>query len=205
MGFSKTIFKYFYKECISRFGSDTGSEIFINAENKLTTMINEADYLNSKAIKWHMDKSILPTIAMYLAFKECVTTNEQAYEVTLDIVQIMARKTKKENQLIGKMPFGYAVFKLFCKRIIATQYPKEGWDIQWITYDNKEMHFDYSRCIYMDTTMKYNCPELCPVFCANDDTTFAGYAPNILFERNNTIGRGSKKCDFHFKNGKLIK
>ncbi|MFA9378342.1 MAG: L-2-amino-thiazoline-4-carboxylic acid hydrolase [Lachnotalea sp.] len=203
MGFNQTIFKYFHEECINRFGKVVGNEIFINAEIKLTQMICEADYLNSKALKWHMDKNMLPTIAMYLAFKEYATTKAQAYEITLDIVQIMARNTKKKNQMIGKMPFGYTIFKLFCKAIMRKQYPKEGWNTQWITYDNNEIHFDYSKCIYMEITKKYNCPEVCPIFCANDETSFAGYAPNIVFEHNNTIGRGNEKCDFHFKNGNL--
>ncbi|WP_082853633.1 L-2-amino-thiazoline-4-carboxylic acid hydrolase [Clostridium coskatii] len=55
----------------------------------------------------------------------------------------------------------------------------------------------------METAKRYNCPELCTVFCANDITTFQGYRPNIIFERQGTIGQGQKVCDFHLKNGKL--
>lgn len=100
------------------------------------------------------------------------------------------------------MPFGYRLFKLFCKTNISSLYPEEGWHIEWKKYNNEEIHFDFTRCIYLETTQRYNCAELCPLFCGNDDITLAGYSPNILFERSETLGRGQTKCDFHFKNGK---
>ena len=60
-------------------------------------------------------------------------------------------------------------------------------------------------CIYFEITKKYNCPEMCTLFCKNDDVIFAGYKPSIIFERTGTIARGQKVCDFHFKNAKNIK
>jgi predicted ArsR family transcriptional regulator len=58
-------------------------------------------------------------------------------------------------------------------------------------------------CIYVETTTKNNCPELCPLFCANDDVVLSGFQPNIVFERNETIAKGSDQCDFHFHNRKM--
>lgn len=202
MGFHKTEFRGFYQYCIRTFGEDSGSKIYEVAENILAKMIDEADYKNSKAVKWHMDKNMLPTIAIYLAFRQFEHTREDAYRYTSEILQILCEKVQKKNRLLGKMPFGYQLFKLFCKSIIASQYPKEGWHTEWIKYSNEEIHFNFMSCIYVETTKRYNCLELCPLFCANDDITLAGYSPNILFERTETIGRGHTKCDFHFINGK---
>jgi hypothetical protein len=106
--------------------------------------------------------------------------------------------------MIAKLPFAYRLFMLLCRSVVSKQYTREGWDIDWIRYDRREIHFDMTRCIYMDTAVKYNCPEVCPIFCANDDTGFAGYLPRIVFRRSCTIGRGQEKCDFHFINGKRI-
>jgi hypothetical protein len=92
MEFNKTEFKFFYKYCISKFGKDTGRKIYEIADNILAKMINEADYKNSKAIKWHMDKNMLPTIAMYLAFKQFESTCERAYDYTSEILQIVCKK-----------------------------------------------------------------------------------------------------------------
>lgn len=205
MGFDNTEFKLFHKYCISKFGDATGNKIHETAENILTNIISESDYKNSKAIKWHMDKNMLPTIAMYLAFKETEATCQRAYDLTSEILQIVYKKIQNKNRLISKLPFSYSLFKMFCRSIIIKQYPKEGWHTEWVKYDNEEIHFNFTNCIYVETTKKYNCLELCPLFCANDDITLSGYSPNIIFERSETIGRGQSKCDFHFINGKYKK
>lgn len=57
--------------------------------------------------------------------------------------------------------------------------------------------------IYIDITNKFKCPELCPLFCANDDVVLAGYKPSIIFKREKTIARDQEKCDFHFYNGSV--
>ncbi len=205
MAFNKTSFKFFHQYCIDKLGEETGNKVYEVAESKLSEMINEADYKNSKAIKWHMDKNMLPTIAMYLAFKEIEETCESAYDHTAEILKIACLEIQKKNRIFGKMPFGYALFKLFCKAIIISQYPIEGWETEWIAYNKRELHIDFKSCIYVETTKKYNCFEMCPLFCANDEITFAGYSPNIIFERSGTIARGQSKCDFHFINGKYKK
>ena len=205
MGFDQTEFKIFHQYCIRQFGEDTGSKIFEAAESRLAQMIAEADYKNSKAIQRHMDKNMLPTIAMYLAFQQVESTRESAYRYTAEILQTVCQKTQQKNRTLGNMPFGYPLFKLFCKSIIANQYPEEGWHTEWIQYTDEEIHFDFTSCIYMETTKRYHCPELCPLFCANDDITLAGYSPSIVFERSGTIGRGQTRCDFHFINGKYRK
>ena len=42
------------------------------------------------------------------------------------------------------------------------------------------------------------CPELCPLYCENDDIAFAGLAPKITFRRTGTLASGALCCDFHF-------
>lgn len=205
MGFDKTFFAYFKDYCINKFGSDLGHSIFMNAENKLLTLQNEADYRNSEAIRWHMDKNMLPVISIYQAFKLLMDTPSNALKYTDEVMQITRLNTQKKNQLIGKFPFGYSLFKMFCKTVVKKQYPKQGWDIQWIQTDRKETCFHMKSCIYVETTQKYGCPELCPLFCKNDNVVLAGYKPAIVFERNRTIANGDNYCDFHFKNGKCTK
>lgn len=82
MGFDKTFFPYFNKFCVNKFGSDIGKAVNIEAENKLSHMIKEADYRNNKYIRWHMDANMLPSIAIYLAFKKFPGTADKAYEYT---------------------------------------------------------------------------------------------------------------------------
>lgn len=60
-------------------------------------------------------------------------------------------------------------------------------------------------CIYVNITNKYNCSELCHLFCANDDVTLSGFQSSINFKRERTIASGQEKCDFHFYNNKIGK
>ena len=167
-------------------------------------MINEADYRNNKYIKWHMETNMLPTIAIYRTFKKCDITSDKAFEHTDEVLQILRLKRQRKNQSIGKLPFGYFLFKIFCKSIMNKQYPEQGWNIEWVTYNSNEIHFNMKSCIYFDITKNYNCLELCTLFCKNDEVMFEGYKPSIVFERNGTIARGQETCDFHFKNQKYI-
>ena len=55
--------------------------------------------------------------------------------------------------------------------------------------------------VYHDLCSKYECPELCTVYCENDNIAFSGLLPKIRFERNGTLGSGAECCDFHFNKG----
>ena len=44
---------------------------------------------------------------------------------------------------------------------------------KWVRSDNKEIHMNFKRCIYLDLTTQYGCPELCTAFCKNDPVTLA--------------------------------
>ncbi|WP_291581295.1 L-2-amino-thiazoline-4-carboxylic acid hydrolase [Clostridium sp. UBA6640] len=205
MGFNETMYKDFNKECINKFGNIMGNTIILDAEQRLEKMISEIDDRNSETIRWHLEKCLLPTIAMYLSFKKRDDTCNVAYSITLNICQEVAVKQKKRMQFIGSIPFGYSIFKFLAKRQILKMYPEVGWCTKWIRYDKEEIHFNYHSCLYKETADKYKCAEMCSIFCANDVTIFSGFAPNILFERSDTLANGNEKCDFHFKNSKYIK
>lgn len=104
--------------------------------------------------------------------------------------------------LLGNIPFGYYIFKFFGRRVILKMYSEVGWRTKWIRYDNEEIHFNYYSCLYRETTKKYQCAEMCTIFCANNVTIFSGFAPNIIFERSSTLANENELCDFHFRNGK---
>jgi hypothetical protein len=205
MGFDRTYFPHFGQYCIEKIGVDLGGRIYHAAEKRLSSMIDQADYRGNKYIQWHMDTNMLPSIAIYLAFKEFEETADKAYEYTDDVLQISRLQNRKRNQLIGRLPFGYFAFRLFCKSIMNKEYPAQGWDMEWIQYNRNEIHFNMKSCIYFETTQKYNCSEMCTLFCANDDVILVGYKPTIVFERSGTIALGQHVCDFHFKNGRRHK
>lgn len=90
------------------------------------------------------------------------------------------------------------MYRLFVKSVMKKKFPHKDWNIEWVRCDEREIHFDLTRCIYKDLCDAEGCPELCAVFCENDDIAFGGLMPKIRFERSGTLGKGSDRCDFHF-------
>ena len=202
INFKDTFFPYFKDFCIEKFGTDKGRQIFEKSESKLNELIDENDDRNDKYIRWHLIKNMLPVISIYLILKEFDIIEENALRYTDEIMQVNRLKMKNKNRLLSKLPFAYRLFKTLSRRVVTKQYPDKGWNIDWITSDANEVHFDMKSCIYVEVTKKYNCSELCHLFCANDDVIFSGYQPAIIFKRKNTLARGQGKCDFHFYNSK---
>lgn len=184
--------------CIQKYGNEKGLCIYKKAEENFQTMKIEANYRNSDVIKWHINGNIYPVLAYYMSLLEYGFSKENAYINTLEETQKNAMIEKKKNEMLGKIPFFYSLFKLFCKKVMEKNFPNEGWETEWIRYDNREVHFNLKRCLYFEVTSQYGHPELCTVFCANDTTSFSGYLPKVKFERSGTIGEGKKLCDFHF-------
>lgn len=105
MEFNKTMYQNFPEECVNKFGKVIGDTIVRNAEERLTKMISEIDDRNSKRIRWHLEKCLLPTIAMYLSLKNNKDANYEAYNTTLDICQKIAIKQKEKLEILGCIPF----------------------------------------------------------------------------------------------------
>lgn len=202
MDYKNTHFAFLQEDCISKFGQETGTKIYVQACELLTTMLAKADYRNNESIKQHIVKNMFPIIAYYLTLQNHGYSQEDAYSLTLKETQKAAHIQKKKNESFGKLPFAYQVFKLFIKGIMKKMYPVEGWETEWVKFDKDEIHMNFKRCIYADLTAHYGCPELCTVFCENDTVTFSGYEPKIHFERNGTLAEGADCCDFHFIHGK---
>lgn len=202
MGYNQSMFKNMQEHCKNIFGETRGKFIYEGAERLLNQLLNEMDDRESVAIRAHMTTNMLPVIAYYLTLQKDGFSKEEAYEQTLALTQSVARETAENYKKIAKIPFAYWFFKLVCKKKMKKSYPKEGWDIEWIKYNKKEISFEMKSCVYYETVCKYQCPELCTVFCANDTTIFGAMAPKIIFKRNQTIGEGKSVCDFHYYNGK---
>lgn len=201
MDYKNTHLNFLEEDCQSEFGQENGIKIYNQTCTLLTSMLESADYRNNESIKTHIRKNMLPTIAYYLTLLSCGYAKEEAYNLTLKETQKAAHIQKKKNEAIGKLPFAYSIFKLVIKSIMKKMYPVEGWDTEWVRIDRKEIHMNFTKCIYFDLTTEYGCPELCTVFCKNDEVTFLGYEPKIHFHRNGTLAEGATCCDFHFTRG----
>lgn len=205
MTFDGTLFPYCEKFCKSKYGKEDGKKIFDNAQKLLDELCEKADDRGNNQIRWHLDMNMLPAISLYktlIAYYK--DDKDKALTDTDQMMQIMRLETKEKNKHLGAMFCGYGLFKMFVKKHMNKHYPSEGWNVKWVKKNSKEIHFNMKSCIYVDVTKQCGCPELCPLFCKNDDVTMSGYMPGIKFERKGTLALGADVCDFHYLNTKKI-
>ena len=198
MKYDETAYPFLRDDCAELFGTEKGTKIFDEAQKLFEELQVDADYRNSDAIKRHMQCKIFPLIAYYKTLLENEFTSEQALDYARKESAKVANQKKLDNEKLAKMPCTYFLYRLGVKGHMKKNFPAEGWDLEWVELSGKEIHFDMKSCVYHEMTVKHGCPELCTVFCENDDIAFSGLFPKIRFERGGTIGQGAERCDFHF-------
>ena len=201
MKINETPFSFLLDDCISEFDEEKGRRIFQEADDIFSKLEADADYKDNAAIREHIQMKLLPPMAYYKA----LIAEGYDKDTSLDFVRKETRTTaEKKRAAMAKMvrlPFAYSIYRMCVKNFMAKNFPPEGWDTEWIRCDSKEIHFNLHSCIYHALCNKHGCPELCTVYCENDNISFSGLLPKIRFERGGTLGKGASFCDFHFIKG----
>lgn len=198
MKMSETTFPFLENDCIQRFGAEKGTVIFQQTEALYQELLSNADYKNNDAVKDHLQRKLFPPMAYYKTLYANGIPKEKALEYVKQETQKAASVKRDEMKKLAKLPFAYSIYRMGVKKHMKKNFPDAGWQTEWIRCDKKEIHFNLHRCIYRDLTNQYECPELCCVYCENDDISFQGLMPKIRFKRNGTLGNGAPYCDFHF-------
>ena len=145
-----------------------------------------------------MQAKLFPTLAYYKTLRENGINQDEALEYVRKETHKAANIKREEMKKLGNMPFAYIIYRLGVKKHMRKNFPDTGWTTEWVKCNGKEIHFNLHKCIYWELTKMYHCPELCCVYCENDDMSFSGLLPKIRFERTGTLANGSPYCDFHF-------
>ena len=198
MRISETTFPFLENDCVQTFGAEKGSAIFQQTEALYQKLLSGADYKNSDAVKEHLQRKLFPPMAYYKVSCANGISKEKALEYVKQETHKAASVKRVEMKKLANLPFAYSIYRMGVKKHMRKNFPDAGWQTEWIRCDRKEIHFNLHRCIYRDLTNQYGCPELCCVYCENDDISFSGLMPRIRFERNGTLGNGAPYCDFHF-------
>ena len=137
-----------------------------------------------------------------MAYYKALFAEGYGKDESLNFVRKETRKTaemKKDTMAkMARLPFTYSIYRMFVKKFMAKNFPPVGWKTEWVRCDGHEIHFNLHSCIYWEMCRKYECPELCVVYCESDNISFSGLLPKISFNRNGSLGAGSDCCDFHF-------
>lgn len=198
MRIHETTLAFLREDCSIEFGPELGEKLYQAAEQIYQELILRMDDRNSEVVREHLQKKLFPPMAYYKALLSEGYDRETALAYVKKETRKAACMKKEEMHKLAKMPFSYMMYRMGVKKHMRKNFPKEGWDTEWIRCDGQEIHFNLHRCIYWDMTNLYECPELCCVYCENDDISFSGLLPKIMFQRTGTLGGGSTCCDFHF-------
>ena len=152
----------------------------------------------NRALRRHLEDSLLPGIALYRALLADPDTMERALPLFEAVMEAWGLSRRKSMETVGRLPIFYWLMRATVKMMTERDYPPEGWDIEWVEVSRDEIRFDISRCFYMDMLVAYDAPELARAYCRTDDLIYDGISPYARWERTRTLGRGDDCCDFRF-------
>lgn len=198
MRISETTLFFLESDCRQIFGEPDGTIIFQQTEKVYQELLHSADDRGSAAIREHLQLKLFPPMAYYKALRANGFCQEEALSYVRRETQRAAAIKKEQMGKLARLPFAYTLYRMGAKKHMKKNFPDEGWQTEWVRCDGQEIHFNLRRCIYQDVTSQFGCPELCGVYCENDDIAFSGLMPKIRFERTGTLGDGADCCDFHF-------
>ena len=207
MNFENTNLPFLKEDIRNNFDKNVGEKLFNETVKRYNELLQETEretgnFHESEALRRHYERTLLPTVAYYATLRGNGFGQEEALAYVREETKKRAFLNAENNRKLARIPFAYAIYRAGVKKHMQNNFPAEGFGVEWVRNDKSEIHFDMTRCIYRDETVKRGCPELCAVFCESDVIAFGGLAPKIKFERAGTLGEGAARCDFHFKKGK---
>lgn len=196
---SKTHISKWRKELAALYGSGPGGNIYKSACDKYLVLLRDMKPRPDKALARHMERGILPTLAIYEAYISNGFSQEDAFESIDHLYRLSTYPQARFYKVLGHLPFFFQIFRKAVKVVMKRYYPPEGWDTVWIENSKKLIAFDIRRCFYLDAFNSYGCKELTRCCCGVDDCLYEKMSPSVSWERTRTIGRGDEICNFRFR------
>lgn len=148
----------------------------------------------SNSQKKTMKNTILPRLALYKALQENGFSSDEAKNITYDYTEYKAvSMLGKIKKMDCSLPFFFGLLKT----MFTIGLKGDNWKTEKIVATPNMFSFDIVDCLWYNTCIENDCPELCSIFC-DTDYFFYGNLTKIGFEREHTIAQGDGKCDFCF-------
>ena len=149
----------------------------------------------TKSRKKNILENILPFIALYRALQDCGLSQRAALETMYSVTDQYTRNgMRKTYEKAGKLPFFFPLFR----KMFTTGLQGGSWEVTFLESDAEHFFYDITKCLWHDVCTQLGCPELCPIFCHNDEINFVDVTPRLHFRRSQTLGEGGSCCDFRF-------
>jgi hypothetical protein len=182
-------------------GDAEADRLLARAQARYDELYAERPRPPSRALRLHIERSILPGLALYQTLLEESDDRDAVLSQMESLMAPSLAGLRWLLPLLGRLPDPFAAFRRIVPGVVRFAFPPEGWGIEPVEDSEDCIAFDIRRCIYLDTLTSYGAPELTPLYCAGDDDMFEALPPSITWERTMTLGRGDDHCDFRWCRG----
>lgn len=189
--------KYIKAYLETHFDEKRAPEIYQDAVNRYE-QLKARTVDKSENQKKYLEGSIYPAIAVYEALQKSGLEKETAHRHMREMVDGHTRNSaRKMWKRLGRLPFFFPLFK----KMFSIGLLGDSWEVTWVANDKTRFEYTINKCLWHSTFSEYGCPELCAIFCHNDEINFTDVSRHMRFERKNALGYGDSCCDFHFYSG----
>lgn len=180
-----------------------GEHQYGQAKRKYSDLYANFDLPDNPKLKWHLVEGILPGLALYQILRENGESQTSALGIIDQIFEKLFSNKLAQMKKLGNIPFIYPLLRAFIKTAMR-QYPRDGWNLEWVQNDKNAIRFHMKSCYYFDILVRLGAPELTASFCKVDDFIYGNMSPYVKWSRSMTIGRGNTHCDFEFSPGSKL-
>ena len=182
-----------------RYGDAQTDAIMRQARARYNELLEE-NASEPKAYHMHTHERIYPAIATFEAMLGAGIERAEAADFLVNYYTWRAESTARMVKAALKIPGVYKVMpKVFLKLTNMAFGPQAGFAAKEAVATKDEVRMDMVKCPYMDTCVRYGCPEIVRGFCDADDVCYGDMHPRLSWERTKTLGHGFDVCDFKIR------
>lgn len=194
----RKIIRCFQQGLAEELGKVRGREVLAKVQTRYSALLGLCIRYPERALRMHLEKNILPALALYQVLREEGITQAPALEVVDRIIEIRVEAVRRRAAWVGKFALFYHLIRRFTRPVMRVSYPEAGWKVEWLEVGPKQVAFKIHQCFYWEVLTSFGAAELTSSFCRGDDLLYKDVSPHLRFERTKTIGRGDDCCDFRF-------
>lgn len=190
----------FLKRLIKEHFNGEESEFLLQESDKEYRALLPLADNETRSRRKNLVKGIYPFVALYHALLSENKSRDEAMKLMFEVMKAHTLSGNRRNyERLGKLPFFFSVFR----KMFTMGLSGDSWEVDWVANDSERFIYNIRKCLWHDTCMELGCPELCRIFCRNDEINFTDVSRHLYFERSRTLGDGDDCCDFHFYPGKF--
>ena len=177
-----------------RLGADGAVALWTRAERRLDGMLAQFATL-PKGERPQVEGFVLPTCALYFELTDAFGKDEAFRMVDGYMAEYSANAAKALRRIVA-IPGGRAFFMCAFGKVLALAFgERQGYENDMHECTPERIAYDVLACPYQRTFAQLGAPELCQLFCRNDEVCY-GHLDGIRFVRTGTLAKGASHCDF---------